>query len=88
MVVTGVYDPAANTIDVTGLPNTLGADLTTFDATFNKKKTGKRSYYVMARCNKKKKIVNSVTTTFYNGQQLSATASQKCKQKKSKKKRK
>ena len=88
VVVTGVYDPAANTIDVTGLPNTPGADLTTFDATFNKKKTGKNSYYVMARCNKKKKIVNSVTTTFYNGQQLSATATQKCKQKKSKKKKK
>jgi hypothetical protein len=87
VVVTGVYNPSANTIDVTGLPNTPGADLTAFDATFNKKKTGKNSYYVMARCNKKKKIVNSVTTTFYNGQQLSATATQKCKQKKSKKKK-
>ena len=38
----------------------------------------------MARC-KKKKWVNSETTTYSNGQSITATSTQKCKQKPSKK---
>ena len=38
----------------------------------------------MARC-KKKKWVNSETTTFNNGQSITASSVQQCKQKKSKK---
>jgi hypothetical protein len=39
----------------------------------------------MARC-KKKKWATSETTTFYSGEQFTASSSMKCKQKKSKKK--
>lgn len=88
LVLNGQYAAGPNTLDVTGLPNTPGTDLTNFDITFNKKKTGKKSFYVMARCkSKKSKLVNSETTTFYNGQSTSATATQKCVKKKSKKKK-
>jgi hypothetical protein len=63
------------------IPDTVGLDLTKFDTTFNKRKTGKKSFYVSARC-KKGKWKNSEFTNFYSGQTLSASASQKCKQKK------
>jgi hypothetical protein len=68
----------------TNIPDTPGLLLTKFDTTFNKRKTGKKTFYVMARC-KKKKWATSATNTFYNGQTLSASTSQKCKQKKKKK---
>ena len=72
---------------MTGLPFTLGTDLTLFDTTMFKKKTGKSSFYAMARCGKKKKWVVSETTTYYNtsggtGNSLTDTSTQKCKQKK------
>jgi hypothetical protein len=79
-VLTGTY--GAHTLDVTGLPNTPGNALTVFDTTMTKKKTGKKTFYVMARCGKKKKWVNRETVTFHNGQTLSASSTQKCKQKK------
>jgi hypothetical protein len=67
------------------IPDTVGLDLTNFDVTFNKRKVGKKKgttqFYVSARC-KKKKWTNSEFTNFYSGQTLSATATQKCKQKK------
>jgi hypothetical protein len=86
LVLNGAYNPGANTLDVTGLPNTPGTDLTLFDTTMPKLKTGKKTFYVMSRCkSKKKKIVNSETTTFHNGQTLTATSTQKCKAKPSKK---
>jgi hypothetical protein len=74
------------TLAFTNIPNTVGLDLTKFDTTFNKRKTGKKTWYVMARCKKKKWKTNE-TTTFYDGKVLSASSSQKCKQKKSKKKK-
>jgi hypothetical protein len=63
------------------IPNTPGNVLTKFDTTFNKRKTGKKTFYVMARC-KKKKWKTTETTHFYSGETLSASSSQKCKQKK------
>jgi hypothetical protein len=71
------------TLAFTNIPNTPGIDLTKFDTTFNKRKTGKKTFYVMARCKKKKWKTNE-TTTFYDGKVLSASSSQKCKQKKKK----
>ena len=78
--ITGQTETFAN------IPDTPGLVLTKFDTTFNKRKTGKKSFYVMARCSKKKWSTTE-TTSFYSGETLSATASQKCKQKKSKKKK-
>jgi hypothetical protein len=60
------------------IPDTVGLDLTKFDTTFNKRKTGKSSFYVMARC-KKKVWKTSESTHFYSGQTLSASSSEKCK---------
>jgi hypothetical protein len=84
---TGILNTGSNTLTVS-IPPT-GTAITHFDTTINKKKAGKKKgkpvYYVMARC-KKKKWVNSETTTFNNGQSISATSTQNCKQKKSKKK--
>ena len=71
-------------LDFTGLPNTAGTDLTVFDTTFNKRKTGKKSFYVMARCKKKKWATTETTTFWPPGPTLSASSSQKCKQKKKK----
>jgi hypothetical protein len=63
------------------IPDTVGLDLTKFDTTFNKRKTGKKSFYVMARC-KKGKWKTSETTTFYDGKVLTASSQMKCKAKK------
>jgi hypothetical protein len=75
---------SGRTLTFSNIPNTIGLVLTKFDTTFNKRKTGKKSFYVMARC-KKKKWSTTETTTFYSGETLSASSSEKCKQKKSKK---
>ena len=92
---TGILNTGSNTLTVS-IPPT-GTSITHFSTTINKKKSGKKKvkvngkkkkqpvYYVMARC-KKKKWVNSETTTYSNGQSITATSTQKCKQKKSKKK--
>jgi hypothetical protein len=89
--------PGATTLTIIGtiqgkiltfsnIPNTPGLILTKFDTTFNKRKTGKKSFYVMARC-KKGKWKTSETTTFYSGEVFTAAAPpMKCKAKKSKKK--
>jgi hypothetical protein len=86
LVLTGAYNTGANTLDVTGLPNTPGTDLTLFDTLQTKVKTGKKTFYVMARCkSKKKKMVSSETTTFYNNQTITAVSTSKCKAKPAKK---
>jgi hypothetical protein len=74
----------SRTLLVTGLPNVPGVDLTLFDVTLNKKKTSKSTFYAMARCSGKKKWTTSENVKFHNGQQLSASSTQKCAQKKSK----
>ena len=79
---TGVLNTKANTLTVS-IPPT-GTAITHFETTITKKKSGKKTFYVMARC-KKKKWVNSETTTFSDGTSQSATSVQKCKQKPSKK---
>jgi len=90
LVLTGAYSTSANTLDVTGLPNTPGTDLTLFDTTQGKVKTGgkgkKPTYYDMARCkSKKKKKVSSEPTTFYDNSTITAVSTQKCKAKPAKK---
>jgi hypothetical protein len=75
LALNGAYAKGPNTLDVTGLPNVAGVDLTNFDTTFLKQ--GKKSY-VKATC-KKGKWMSSETTTFQNGQTLTATSKQKCK---------
>jgi hypothetical protein len=78
LVLNGAYAKGPNTLDVTGLPNVAGVDLTNFDTTFLKQ--GKNSY-VRVSC-PKGKWNSSETTTFYNGQSITATSKQKCKAKK------
>jgi hypothetical protein len=73
-------------LDFTGLPDTSGTDLTTFDTTFNKRKTGKKTFYVMARCKTGKWSTTETTNFFHGAPPLSATSSGKCKKKKAKKK--
>lgn len=77
---------AGRSLTFSNIPNTPGLVLSKFDTTFNKRKTGKKkgkaTYYVMARCAKKKKWTNSESTSFYSGETLSASSTQKCKQKK------
>lgn len=67
------------------LPNTPGLLLTNFDVSFKKRNVGKKKgvaqFYVSARC-KKGKWANSEFTSFYSGQTLSASSTQKCKGKK------
>jgi hypothetical protein len=79
---TGILNTSANTLTV-AIPPT-GTAITHFETTITKKKSGKKSFYVMARC-KKKKWVNSETTTYNDGSSNTASSTQKCKQKPSKK---
>jgi archaellum component FlaG (FlaF/FlaG flagellin family) len=79
---TGSLNTKSNTLTVASIPNTPGNVLTHFAVTINKVKTGKKSFYVAARCSKKKKWVNTETTTYSDGSSTSATSVQKCKQKK------
>ncbi len=69
------------TITFSNIPNTPGLVLTKFDTTFIKRKSGKKTFYFMARC-KTGKWSTTETTTFYSGEVLSASSSQKCKAKK------
>lgn len=80
---TGVLNRGANTLTV-AIPPT-GTSITHFETTIGKKKSGKKTFYIMARC-KKKKWATSETTMFNDGTSQSATSVQKCKQTKSKKK--
>lgn len=73
---TGVLNTSANTLTVS-IPPT-GTSITHFDTTIIKRKTGKKSYYVMARC-RKGKWTSSETTTFNDGTSQSASSTQKCK---------
>jgi hypothetical protein len=89
---------SGRTLTFSNIPNTPGLVLTKFDTTFNKIKSGKQkvkvngkrktvpTYYVMARC-KKGKWSTSETTTFYSGEQFTASSSMKCKAKGGKKKK-
>jgi hypothetical protein len=79
---TGILNTGANTLTV-NIPPT-GTAITHFETTITKKKSGKNTYYVMARC-KKKKWTNTETTTFNDGSSTTASSTQKCKQKPSKK---
>jgi hypothetical protein len=72
---------SGRTLTFSNIPDTVGLDLTKFDTTFNKRKTGKNSFYVMARC-KKGKWATSESTNFYSGETLTASSSMKCKAKK------
>jgi hypothetical protein len=76
---TGVLNTHANTLTV-AIPPT-GTAITHFETTITKKKSGKKTFYVMARC-KKKKWTNTETTTFNDGSSTTASSTQKCKQKK------
>jgi len=78
---TGKLNTKSNILTVGSIPNTPGNVLTHFAVTINKQKTGKKSFYVAARCGKKKKWVNKETTTYADGSVTAATSVQKCKQK-------
>jgi len=79
----GNLDTKSNTL-TTPIPPT-GTSLTHFDVAIGKIKTGKKkgkpTYYVMARC-KRKKWSHSATESFSDGSSLSSTSVQKCKAKK------
>jgi hypothetical protein len=79
----GTLNTKTNTL-TTPIPPT-GTSLTHFEVAIGKIKTGKKkgktTYYVMARC-KKKKWVDTATETFADGSSRSSTSVQKCKAKK------
>jgi hypothetical protein len=85
LVLTIIGALAGRNLVFSNIPNTPGNVLSNFDTTFKKRKVGKKkgvaTYYVSARC-KKKKWTNSEFTSFYSGQTLAASSTQKCKQKK------
>jgi hypothetical protein len=82
----GTLDRKTNTL-TTPIPPT-GTSLTHFEVAIGKIKTGKKkgkaTYYVMARC-RKKKWSNTGTESYSDGSSRSSTSVQKCKAKKSKK---
>jgi hypothetical protein len=90
-ILTGTF--AGNTLTVQ-IPPVTGTVIESFTSSINKvvvgkkknKKTGKttKKYYLSSKCSKKIWTTTS-TNTYANGQQLSATTSTKCTQKKKKK---
>jgi hypothetical protein len=82
----GTLDTKTNTL-TTPIPPT-GTSLTHFEVAIGKVKTGKKkgkpTYYVMARC-KKKKWTDVATESFSDGSSRTSTSVQKCKAKKEKK---
>ena len=82
----GTLNTKTNTL-TTPIPPT-GTSLTHFEVAIGKVKTGKKkgktTYYVMARC-KKKKWTDVATESFSDGSSRSSTSVQKCKAKKAKK---
>ena len=76
-----IGDISGRTLTFNNIPNTPGTVLTTIDTTFNKRRTGKSTFYVMARCGKNRTWSETETTAFYSGESLSASSTQKCKQK-------
>jgi hypothetical protein len=79
----GNLDPKTNIL-TTPIPPT-GTSLTHFEVSIGKVKSGKRkgkpTYYVMARC-KKKKWTHTGTESYSDGTSRSSTSVQKCKAKK------
>jgi hypothetical protein len=80
-----IGDISGRTLTFNNIPNTPGTVLTTIDTTFNKRRTGKSTFYVMARCGKKRKWSTTETTAFYSGESLSARSTQQCERKPAKK---
>jgi hypothetical protein len=81
LALVGKYSKGPNTLDVTGLPNVAGVDLTNFDTTFLRQ--GNNSY-VKARCSDGK-FISTVSQTYQTSPSgstpppTSATSKQKCK---------
>jgi hypothetical protein len=71
---------SGRTLTISGIPNTPGTILDSTSITLNKKKTGGKTFYVMARCKAKKWTIRE-STSWYSGETLSASTTQKCKQK-------
>jgi hypothetical protein len=78
-------DISGRTLTWQNIPNTPGTVLTTLDVTFNKRKTGKSTYFLMARCGKNRTWSETETTTFYSGELLSATSTQMCRERRTRK---
>jgi hypothetical protein len=72
---------SGRTLTISGIPNTPGTILDSTNITLNKVKTGKKTFYVMARCKAKSWTINE-STSWYSGETMSASSTQKCKQKK------
>jgi hypothetical protein len=77
-ILTGTINGSTLTVNVPTVP---GTTLVHFLSVINKRKSGKHSFYLGARCGKKKKWTVSNTTTFTDGSTRSETASTRCKQK-------
>jgi hypothetical protein len=77
-ILTGTF--TGNTLTV-NVPTVPGTTLTHFLTVINKRKSGKKSFYLGARCGKKKKWSVTNTTTFTDGSTKTESASQRCKQK-------
>jgi hypothetical protein len=84
LVLDVIGDISGRTLTWINNPNTPGTVLTTIDVTFNKRRTGKSTFFLMARCGKKRTWSMTETTTFYSDESLSAASTQKCKQKRAK----
>jgi hypothetical protein len=68
------------TLTITGIPNTPGTILDSTAIQLGKRKTGKKTFYVMARCKAKSWTIRE-STSWYSGETLSGTVVQKCKKK-------
>jgi hypothetical protein len=77
-ILTGVINGTVLTVSVPTVP---GTTLVHFLSTINKRKSGKTSFYLGAKCGKKKKWTVSNTTTFTDGSTKSESASTRYKQK-------
>jgi hypothetical protein len=72
------------TLTFDNMPDAPGSVLTAIDTTIYKRRTGESTFFVMARCGRKR-WPTTETITYHSGESLSTTSTQKCKQKPAKK---
>lgn len=75
------FSGRGRTLTFDNLPDAPGSVLTGIDTTFMKRKSGKSTYYVMARCGPKRQWSTTETITYHTGETLSTMSKQRCSQK-------
>jgi hypothetical protein len=76
----GDISGGGRTLTIDNMSDTPGTVLTAIDTTFKRLRTGRSTFYVMARC-RQREWPTTETITYYSGEALSTSWTQRCKRK-------